>query len=71
LNEDDVMVLDTGDDEIFIWVGKGATPEERKGSLKMADVGYAFCHTFSCANAMAENISTQFMSFLGIHPSPT
>lgn len=32
------MVLDTGDDEIFIWVGKGATPEERKHSLDMSDV---------------------------------
>ncbi len=38
LNEDDVMVLDTGDDEIFIWIGKGASPEEKKGANKMADV---------------------------------
>jgi len=38
LNEDDVMVLDTGDDEIFIWVGKGASPEEKKHSNTMADV---------------------------------
>lgn len=32
------MVLDTGDDEIFIWVGKGATPDEKKHSNTMADV---------------------------------
>lgn len=32
------MVLDTGDDEIFIWIGKGASPQEKKDSNKMADV---------------------------------
>ena len=38
LNEDDVMVLDTGADEIFIWLGKHASPEERKQSMSMSDV---------------------------------
>jgi len=32
------MILDTGDDEIFIWVGSGATPEEKKGATSMSEV---------------------------------
>jgi hypothetical protein len=35
LIEDDVMILDTHY-EIFIWVGKGASPAEKKGSLETA-----------------------------------
>jgi gelsolin len=37
LDEDDVMVLDSGD-EIYVWVGKDSTPEERDMSMKMAEV---------------------------------
>lgn len=37
LDEDDVMVLDSGD-EIYVWVGKQASPEEKELSLKMAEV---------------------------------
>lgn len=36
LSEDDVMVLDTGD-EVFIWVGNGASDDEKSGALKMAE----------------------------------
>ena len=44
LNEDDVMVLDTGSDEIFIWLGKTASPEERKQSMSMSDVSSILTH---------------------------
>nr|CAD7200995.1 unnamed protein product [Timema douglasi] len=36
LNEDDIMVLDSGD-EIYVWVGKLSTPEERQLGFKMAE----------------------------------
>jgi len=32
------MVLDSGADEVFVWVGKGATSEEKVYSHQMADV---------------------------------
>ncbi|XP_059482948.1 gelsolin, cytoplasmic isoform X2 [Neocloeon triangulifer] len=36
LNEEDVMVLDAGD-EIYIWIGKDSSKSEREQSLKMAE----------------------------------
>lgn len=36
LSEDDVMVLDSGD-EVFIWIGNGASDDEKSGALKMAE----------------------------------
>ena len=43
LNVDDVMVLDTGD-EVYVWIGNGATIEERAQGFSMAEVG--ICSTF-------------------------
>lgn len=37
MNEDDVMVLDGGD-EIYVWIGNTASPEEKQQSLEMAKV---------------------------------
>lgn len=36
LDEDDIMVLDSGD-EIYVWVGNKATQEERQLGMKMAE----------------------------------
>ncbi|XP_049954281.1 gelsolin, cytoplasmic isoform X1 [Schistocerca serialis cubense] len=36
LDEDDIMVLDSGD-EIYVWVGSRSTQEEKEKSLKMAE----------------------------------
>ncbi|GIX68492.1 hypothetical protein CEXT_298461 [Caerostris extrusa] len=36
LSEDDVMILDCGD-AIYVWVGKGASQEEKEASLKMTE----------------------------------
>ncbi|RDD46509.1 Advillin [Trichoplax sp. H2] len=35
LSEDDVMLLDTYD-EVFVWIGEGARPEEKKAALELA-----------------------------------
>jgi gelsolin len=56
LNEDDVMVLDTGDDEIFIWIGKGASPEEKKNSMKMSDDYIKSHHEKTGGNAVSISI---------------
>jgi len=37
LDEDDIMVLDYGD-EIYVWVGNKASQEERQLGMKMAEV---------------------------------
>jgi hypothetical protein len=36
LDTDDVMILDTGD-EVYVWMGSGASPEEKKKSQKLAE----------------------------------
>ncbi|GFX69527.1 gelsolin, cytoplasmic [Trichonephila clavipes] len=36
LSEDDVMVLDCGD-AIYVWIGQGASQEEKEASLKMTE----------------------------------
>ncbi|CAG0902194.1 unnamed protein product [Darwinula stevensoni] len=36
LETDDVMVLDTGA-EVYVWVGEGASPEERQNGFQMAE----------------------------------
>lgn len=40
LDPDDIMVLDGGD-EIYIWIGQGATEEERSKSIDMAMVRFS------------------------------
>ena len=37
LNEDDVMVLDSGD-EVYIWVGQGSDDQEKEKAFTMAEV---------------------------------
>lgn len=39
LDEDDVMILDGGD-EIYVWEGKDSTHEERRKSIEVAHVRY-------------------------------
>ena len=42
MREDDVMVLDSGD-EIYVWVGQDASPDEKTKALELAKV---FSHIF-------------------------
>ncbi|CAG7818770.1 unnamed protein product, partial [Allacma fusca] len=56
LNEDDVMVLDTGADEIFIWLGKGASQDERKHSMSMSDEYIKSQHERTGGNAVSVSI---------------
>lgn len=39
LDEDDVMILDAGD-EVYLWEGKDSSEEERRRSLEVAQVRY-------------------------------
>lgn len=39
LDEDDVMILDGGD-EVYMWEGKDSSEEERRQSLEVANVRY-------------------------------
>lgn len=46
LNEDDCMVLDGGD-EVYVWLGKTSSPEEKEQSLEMAKVRFSFSFVFN------------------------
>ncbi|XP_050312053.1 actin depolymerising venom protein gelsolin 1 [Anthonomus grandis grandis] len=37
LDEGDVFILDSGSTDVFVWVGRRASPQEKKESLKKAD----------------------------------
>lgn len=37
LDAGDVFVLDTGDGDVFVWVGRKASPQEKRESLTKAD----------------------------------
>lgn len=41
LNEDDVMVLDSGD-EVYVWVGRGSDDQEKEKAFAMAEVSLVF-----------------------------
>lgn len=47
LNEDDCMVLDGGD-EVYVWIGKTASPEEKEQSLEMAKVSFTLSQYAIC-----------------------
>jgi gelsolin len=57
LDPDDIMVLDGGD-EVYVWIGKGSTQEEKDKSLEMAMV-INFSHN--------ECMNIEHFPFLGIH----
>ncbi|KAL1516715.1 hypothetical protein ABEB36_000590 [Hypothenemus hampei] len=37
LDEKDVFILDSGNADVFVWVGRGSTPQEKQESMKKAD----------------------------------
>lgn len=41
MNQDDVMVLDAGE-EIYVWIGKDSSKEEQEKSCAMAEVRIFF-----------------------------
>ena len=43
--EDDVMILDSGD-EVYVWLGNDSDEQERKEALKLAKVSYNLFETF-------------------------
>lgn len=51
LNEDDVMVLDSGD-EVYVWVGRGSDDQEKEKAFAMAEVSLVYCGTFQYVTAI-------------------
>lgn len=37
LDAKDVFILDTGNGDVFVWIGRQATPQEKRESMKKAD----------------------------------
>lgn len=37
LDEKDVFILDSGNGDVFVWIGRQATPQEKRESMKKAD----------------------------------
>lgn len=37
LDEKDVFILDTGNGDVFVWIGRQATAQEKRESMKKAD----------------------------------
>lgn len=48
LNEDDVMVLDSGD-EVYVWVGRGSDDQEKEKAFAMAEVSLVFVLWFGAS----------------------
>ena len=44
--EDDVMILDSGD-EVYVWLGNDSDEQERKEALKLAKVSENFLRHFT------------------------
>ena len=44
--EDDVMILDSGD-EVYVWLGNDSDEQERKEALKLAKVSYTNLRHFT------------------------
>ena len=44
--EDDVMILDSGD-EVYVWLGNDSDEQERKEALKLAKVSYTSLRHFT------------------------
>lgn len=51
LNEDDVMVLDSGD-EVYVWVGRGSDDQEKEKAFAMAEVSLQYCYIFWCMTSI-------------------